>query len=220
MLRNDPWASIRDAGLRLATDLHAMVDGIDHLFVEAARFGQLGWPINPMWETVELVGLVEALGQAGCDEVFVGFYEAEHGARIQEALRGLGESQRMARWRAIMLQSRDAIERDHHALVVPALLTVLEGLVFPDQTKNTRVMERVEQLAKEQAVGGYLQLVWQTIDDYVKALYAHSDFQAGEPHFNRHWILHGRSSSTWTRTDSIRLLHGIHTIHASLYEAE
>ncbi|MBL8860565.1 MAG: hypothetical protein JNK02_01010 [Planctomycetes bacterium] len=218
MTREDPWQQIRAAGQQIAERLQQTTIRIDHLLLKAGRFGERGWPLNPDWDSAELANLVDALDEAGeaeTDDVFVAFYEADDGARILQVIDDLSTCDHMRKWHVLMRQSQQAIDRDHNVIVVPALLTVLEGMVFTRPTTCTGVKQEIEQISQNQK-DDFGRLVWQTITDYVNMLFARSNFQTGEPHFNRHWIMHGRATADWTRTDVIRLLHGIHTIHSAL----
>ncbi|MFT5430189.1 MAG: hypothetical protein ACI9OJ_000862 [Myxococcota bacterium] len=215
MFPDDPWSGIRAAGREIAEGFLAATDRIDHLLAEAARFGERGWPLNPDWDSAELASLVDAFGEAEFNDVFVAFYECENGARISHAFADIATRDTMERWRPIIQQSEQALDRGQHALIVPALLTVLEGRVFANSTNTTSVRQEVKRTMEAQG-NGFSRMVWQTILDFVNALFAHSDFEAVEPHFNRHWILHGRASAGWERADVIRLLHGIHTIDQAL----
>jgi len=207
----------RAASQQFAEVFLAIQNRSEHLFAVAACFGERGWPLNPDWDSGELASLVDALdGTAKCDDVFVAFYEAENGARIRGIFSDLAASDSMKRWRPIIRQSEDAIERGHHAIIIPALLTVLEGRVFTEATSGIRVTKEIERIVQAKQGDSFERMVWKTISDYVNALFANSDFRDEEPHFNRHWILHGRASADWTRADVIRLLHGVHTIDLSL----
>jgi len=209
------WDAIRAGAAQLAAGIGAFVQRVDHLLSEAARFGERGWPLHPEWDSADLASLVDALAGGEFDAVFLQFYEADDGARIQSAFAALAASESMSRWRLSLLQAEEAMDRQHYAIIVPALISILEGRVFFEPTGPTAVKDRVRAIAGAQA-DDFSRLVWQTIVDYFNALFASVDFRKDEPHCNRHWVLHGRSSVPWQRGDVVRLLHGIYTIDSAL----
>ncbi len=199
-----------------------MIERIDHLIEVAESFGKHGWPLSPELDSAELASLVDAFDMAPVDEkspvdqIFVAFYEAKNGARIRKILQDLGGVDRMEKWRPIILQTEEALEKKYYALLVPALLTVLEGRVFSKPSYQIKIKKKIKCIVKAQKEDDYPQLVWQTIDDYVDELFFDCSFKGDKPRFNRNWILHGRSPADWVRKDVIRLLHGIHTIDLAL----
>jgi len=215
MFSEDHWNEIRAAGQQIAETLLLGINQINQLIEDATRFGEHGWPLHPDWDSSDLAALVDALEHADCDDVFTAFYDAGDGVRIRQTFSNLATRETMSRWQSIIQQSEQALEQDQYALIVPALLTVLEGRVFISPSRSTAVKNEIKSNLDVQT-DDFSRMVWQTILDYVNALFERSDFEGAEPPFNRHWILHGRASTGWNRSDVVRLLHGVYVIDSVL----
>jgi hypothetical protein len=61
---------------------------------------------------------------------------------------------------------------------------------------------------------GMRRLIWVSIDGFVRSVFGDAPFQSARPvTLNRHWVLHGRSSTRWARRrECIRLFHALGTI--------
>ena len=52
---------------------------------------------------------------------------------------------------------------------------------------------------------------------FVEKLFQQAPFEDVRPAFmNRHWILHGRDSASWSRADALRLFNALQTVDSLL----
>jgi hypothetical protein len=99
-------------------------------------------------------------------------------------------------------------------IVVPSLLTVLEGVFAkPENAPFIKGPERAKFFSEKIAafppdsVEAYM---WRSADAFMKKLFESHQFGGPEPGFlNRHWVLHGRDTPEWGRADCLRLFQAI-----------
>jgi len=207
-----PWAAIRSSLVQWADIFQLAASRLDHLISEAQGFGKNGWPLNPSLSANEVAWIVDASAKAEYGDVFVELYDSDKCSRLNRLFADLVSSSTLTQWRPIIVQAQDGFDRGQYALLVPALLTVLEGEMFLSPTRHTNVRNRCRKILASQDPAGFGRIVWQSIVDFIDELFAQSDFTSKEPRLNRNWALHGRAAVVWNRQDVIRLLHGIHTI--------
>ena len=144
------------------------------------------------------------------EQYMLDYFTLENG-RFFLRLRGyvLG-SANLVGWREILEQCFDADDRGHYLVLIPALLSAIEGAVAQNAGKLKVAEIDVRKFAKdlEQAAqqGSMDFLVWRSARVVLDKLFSSSDFGGPQPgKLNRHWILHGRDQTQWNQTDALRL---------------
>ena len=117
---------------------------------------------------------------------------------------------------AAVRQSASAYRRGHFAVTIPALLTILEGLLMSSEGKRIDlrkvVRERIR-LLQERNPDRFRVRLLRITQEFIEQLYARSDFDGPRPAgLNRHWIMHGRDVVDWDRADSLRLFQAVDAI--------
>jgi len=212
----DAFAQIRrtlqDIG---ETDWQAVQDRLDKSLL---RLADVGWTV-PHWLTPREVSEIAQGGLALADEHFLELYFGDGGNTLKEVRDRLLKSDRMTNWKPLLLQTVAALQRGEHLLAVPCFLLILEGYVaqFAYRKKHSAIRDtNVPRL-----LGGLrperdmltLRAVWRSTETFVAKLFRSADFSAESPGFiNRHWILHGRGATNWTRADALRLLNALDTL--------
>jgi len=181
------------------------------------RIGEAAWTFPMSATPRETADLLRASEREDIDTVFVRYYD-EGG---YEALRGdLLEPSRTAldRWRPLIVQSLTAFDAGLELVVVPALLTVVEGVLAhsggPGAWASVRAVETAKALREKSLPASMTRAIYVSVEEFIKAVFesGHS-FAGGRPHrLNRHWILHGRDEAAWNRADGLRLFQAIDTI--------
>ena len=184
------------------------------LEVDAEWLGSAGWTI-PLWADPRLVKrLRQAPGDL--DDAFVRHYTKQGGTNLRTLWEELAASRGMRPWRTLITESVASYEDRRYAIVVPALLSVVEGAVAkagrslkqqPRPKTDTRRMRSATD-------AGMRRLMWVSIEGFVKSVFGDAPFQSARPVIlNRHWVLHGRTSTRWARRrECIRLFHALGTI--------
>lgn len=171
-----------------------------------------GWT-TPLW--VVPSEMSELLGSGVPDEVdgrFVEFYERDGGVKRSETMTWLLNRESLAPWRVLLSQVSTAYDRDDFAIAVPSLLAVLEGVLMADEGTSVRVRDAASRRV-EQSSNAVRKWLWGAVSSFVDEVYRRSDFGGQRPSvINRHWILHGRDSSTWTQADCLRLIQAIEVV--------
>jgi hypothetical protein len=103
---------------------------IEALMTQATRLGENGWTL-PMWATpFEVHQLMQrATEDQDLDALFLEYYDAYDGAAYGWLKRELAAKPKLKRWHAMIEQCLVAFERRLYLVVVPSMLTVLEGCI-------------------------------------------------------------------------------------------
>jgi hypothetical protein len=164
--------------------------------------------------------LVELAGSTAddVDAFFVDFYTGDDFAELRFLRKELTQRAGLAQWRALLEQCFDAFESANHLITIPALLTVLDG-VIAKAGKNTswRIDPRKLCSEKAAAVNGLKKWMWRSLELFFAKLFQPAPFDQSRPILiNRHWILHGRDSANWTGADALRLFNALQTVDSLL----
>lgn len=198
---------------RLFRNLHNFAPAFEN---GAIRLARLGWTLPGSMDAREFSRIIAFHGRDEIEERFVDHYtsaSAQNLDRLHEDLRRLDC---LAPWRQLIDQCVSAFKRQEYAIPVPALLTVIEGLLAACSAKLDRKVSMPQFLRDKVAEAGdknFTRAFWLSIEEFVNELFrSHSFAQESPAQVNRHWVLHGRSEAGWSAADSLRLLQAIHTI--------
>jgi len=197
-------------------DLRAIAERVRQLPDEAERIGDAGWTL-PMWATpAEVRHILEEARKREIDDVFLEYYEAYDCANYVQLKRHLDRPS-LARWSALIEQCFTAYEAESCLVVVPAMITVVEGSIAhvggPDAWKKPDPKQAVEKLLAQSSSDSIEKAIWSSIHRFVLHLFDSKSFSGTRPtRINRHWILHGRDDPSWSRADCLRLFQAADTI--------
>lgn len=148
------------------------------------------------------------------DNYFELFYDGkmfdEMAQYIYEQLTNIGQKQRFE-------ESLKTFKQNMFSSCATVLTTILEGLVsgFGNDPKDVRVMKICKDHEQmEISEYNYLKsLYWKSLYCYTGVLFKKSDFSSSEPlEFNRHWLIHGRTTKSSDKIDCLRLINAISTV--------
>jgi len=164
----------------------------------------------------EIYKILTARSPKAVDAVFVNLYESNNGSFFNRVAKSLASRDVIAKWRPLLEQVFSAYGRRDFLITIPALLIVCEGVLASDRGNETNVKKVVAdsvQAQKHRGPDSLTILVWRTVERFINELFKNSDFTGARPNMlNRHWILHGRDSSTWTQADCLRLIQVVDTL--------
>jgi hypothetical protein len=180
------------------------------------RLALLGWALPMTFTPRELVALAEQSTDQEIEQYMLDYFTQPDGVRLQ--LRGsVLHGETLKGWRDLLEQCFEAYDRKHYLIVIPALLSVIEGAVAENAGKLRSGRVKPEKLASDlendASQGSMQRLIWRSTRIVMERLFAGSHF--GGPHpgrLNRHWVLHGRDQTQWTQTDALRLFNLLATI--------
>lgn len=182
------------------------------------RLADLGWTITMDMDPFVLARLADdAVSDAELEQTFSSLYTEDDFRQLRAIERELLEAQPLAPCRALISEAFEAYYRGLHQIPVPALMATIEGVIAREAGKlNTRVTAvrklaaDLEARAPRQSVEA---LMWRSVRRWIDNMYADSNFSSPQPpQLNRHWILHGRDSGPWSKTDAIRLFVALNTM--------
>lgn len=185
---------------------------------DATWLGSEGWTI-PLWADPRIVNrLRQAPGNL--DAAFIRYYTVQNAANLRELWGNLTASSGMRRWRPLLAEAVASYEDKRYAIVVPALLLVVEGAVAKAAGDLRRKASPgvAASRKREQLPAGMRRVIWTSVLAFVRPLFGHAPFGEARPiRINRHWILHGRNVTAWARRrECIRLFHALGTIAATV----
>jgi hypothetical protein len=181
------------------------------------QLARLGWTLPMNFTPAELVELANGNTDHEIEKYMVDYFIADNGKYFL-GLRGRVLSRgNLIRWRVLLDQCFEAYNRGHYLVIIPALLSVIEGCVAEaaGKIKSSEVASNkfASDLEKGSTAGSMRFLVWRSVRMVLDKLFASSNFGGPNPReLNRHWILHGRDHTQWTRTDALRLFNLLDTI--------
>ncbi len=182
--------------------------------VHARVVGERGWTV-PTWGPF---GLVEYLAQFSATEIDQGLlreYSKRRNAREKELLKDLLQDDALLHWRPLLAECIDVYRRRKYRVVVPSLLTIVEGAVVSTLNLYSR-RPGPKKVATQQASNqdpSMIRAAWVSVEAFLSTVFADHDFSSSRPvSLNRHWVLHGRDRPEWGRIECLRLFHALDTI--------
>ena len=182
------------------------------------RLANLGWTLPMRFTPYEMMELVKySESDQDIEQYMMDYYTSEGGRSFLELRTDILSSANLVCWRNHLEQCFDVYDREQYLILIPALLTVIEGAIAQKagrlKSKSVKTMAHASEVENAKDPRSVNFLVWHSIRLVLEKLFADSDF--GGPHpgeINRHWILHGRDHTQWTRMDAIRLFNLLATI--------
>jgi hypothetical protein len=202
----------------LTNSLHQATRAIDAAMgdmIESAReLGERGWTIPVEIPPVRIARLVRSVAPEDTDEVFVEMYSVNQSQGFEVLAEDILKNTELERWKPLVAQSISAYRRDEFLIVVPALLSAYEGALAAvvDRPNDTRPPTLANNELNE-AETNLERVAWTSIVAFTNTVFKSSTFAGDRPNLlNRHWVLHGRDSPTWSRADCLRLFQALHTL--------
>jgi hypothetical protein len=185
---------------------------------DAAWLGSAGWTI-PLWADPRIVRRLRH-APGNLNAAFVRRYTKQNAEQLRKLWGRLLTSRGMRRWRVLLSEAIASYEDRRYAIVVPALLLVVEGSVSTAAgvLKSRSPLRRSAAVKRGTTPAGMRRLIWVSIESFVQSVFGDAPFDAMRPiNLNRHWVLHGREANAWgRRRECIRLFHALDTISATV----
>lgn len=192
----------------------------ESLLEDARELGRRGWTV-PMWMLPTHLFFVTRTFPDERDAVFVWAYTARNEEQFRALAANVLQHSLLERWRPLIRQAISSFRRRQYLLVVPALLTIFDGLagLVGERLRAKADPKRVLDDHVRGAGPGLERRLWVSIQAFVHEVFRSHDFAADTPlRVNRHWVLHGRDAPRWNRADCLRLFQALDTlaVHAEL----
>jgi hypothetical protein len=183
------------------------------------RLADCGWT-TPAWMGFPDINRLGKATEAEIDDYFIEAYLGSQEGELEAISAHLMSSVEMGRWKNLLEEIFDCIKIAKYRICVPALISILEGFTAESICKALGTSRRDVNIAaslkrtrwhEDDNLKG---LLWMSLVVFLDRLFAHSDFESTTPSFiNRHWILHGRSPTDWTASDTLKLVNALATVH-------
>jgi hypothetical protein len=178
---------------------------------------QRGWTLPMEMSLPEFYALVmsDDLTLESIEGRFLDYYTRDCGTQFIKLKDELLNSDHLVFWKPLLEQVFDDLSRDHFAVCVPSLLSILEGAIaipwkVAFQTKKERQKFFQRRIDGAQA-GDFNYFLWKSIAVFVENVFEEG-VKPGRKHVppKRNLILHGKSNpATWNRGDCLRLLQAL-----------
>jgi hypothetical protein len=179
-----------------------------------------GWTIQMSLTPRDLEELANHTPEEA-DEFFVAFYTEDNFAAFRKVREELTCRPSLAQWKALLEECFDSFESGRHLITIPALLSIIEGAIasagqaLTDQ--RVRLFHICAENAKKSTPNFMKAEMWNSMALFLEKLFQRAPFDDDKPAFiNRHWILHGRDSASWTVADALRLFNALQTVDSLL----
>ncbi len=190
----------------------AHIDGV-------IRLAGCGWTA-PAWMSLPDVRRLGDASEIEIDDYFLQSYLSMEDGELKSIFASLLTSSEMEKWKTLIEEISDCIQRAKYQICIPALVSILEGFIAESLSKvqgtsrrETNVSASLKR-AEWHKDDNFTGLMWMSVVVFLDHLFAHSDFESTTPTFiNRHWILHGRSPTDWTASDALKLINALATVH-------
>jgi hypothetical protein len=155
------------------------------------------------------------------DEFFVAFYTEDNFAALRKVRDELTGRPKLVQWKALLEECFDSFESGRHRITVPSLLSIIEGVVASAgqalTTQRVRLVEICAENSRKSSDNSITSEMWNSMALFLEKLFQYAPFDGDRPALiNRHWILHGRDSATWTVADALRLFNALQTVDSLL----
>jgi hypothetical protein len=152
------------------------------------------------------------------DTFFETYNTEDHFKELRKVRDELSTRPALAKWRALLNECFESFESGRHLITIPALLSVLDGIVSSASASNrNRQPVKVCYEKSKEPNGPMWEMMWISLGAFVENLFQFAPFDEDRPAtINRHWILHGRDVTAWTRADALRLFNALQTINSLL----
>lgn len=155
------------------------------------------------------------------DELFVSFYTEDNFAEFRKVRDELTGRPKLVQWKALLEECFDSFESGRHRIAIPSLLSIIEGVVASAgqalTSQRVRLVEICAENSRKSSDNSITSEMWNSMALFLEKLFQYAPFDGGRPALiNRHWILHGRDSATWTVADSLRLFNALQTVDSLL----
>lgn len=192
----------------------ASLDSLGSEFEDDAReLGKRGWTM-PTWAPIDWVRCLAKFPAEQLDAGMQREYSRRRNECEKELLARLIDSSALLHWRPLLSECINAYRKRQYRVVVPSLLTVVEGAVL--SAKDLRLWKDPKRVATEQGDTrdpGTIRAAWFSVEAFLGEVFAKHDFSdPRRPLINRHWICHGRDVPEWGRIDCLRLFQALDTI--------
>ena len=187
---------------------------MERLEREGKGLARLGWP-TPMGMTpAETYAILDAGTPGAIDRAFVEAFEGNRREYFEKMVQDMIARKELRPWLVLINQSAAAYRQGAYAITVPALVTIIEGVLMHDKGSRIDVRRVVnERIAQHRTPEEFTAVLWRVLGEYVDELFKNSDFTGPKPTgLNRHWILHGRDVAEWGQADSLRLFLAADTV--------
>jgi hypothetical protein len=155
------------------------------------------------------------------DEFFVAFYTDNNFAELRKVRQELARRRGLTQWHALLEESFESFEEGRHLIAILALISIIEGVIASARAvltaRRTHLLEACAKNAQKSCANGITAEMWNSMKVFMEKLFEPAPFDGNRPTFiNRHWILHGHDTTSWTVADALRLFNALQTVDSLL----
>jgi hypothetical protein len=196
-----------------------LAKALERARIASEHLAGLGWTMPMSLSPRDIVELADKPADE-VDIFFVDFYTANNCAELTLLNKGFEARASLDQWKQLLGKCFESFATKKHIITVPALLTVIDGVVA--KAGNKALAWRIDPAticaekaaAAGESVNGW---GWNSLKLFFDKLFQPAPFSQNRPALiNRNWILHGRDAANWTIADSLRLFNALQTIDSMM----
>lgn len=184
------------------------------------RLASLGWalPANLSIDKIERLAGADYTDEA-IHNLLMEFYSRDECSRLEAMVSDASLSEDMEFYTQLLDEALKSYRDERYRICVPALLTVVEGLLTEKlgirNTTQLKLMAPTKEKIDEVEMN-LTKTFWTSVHTLISSLFKQSKFDEKMPkELNRNWILHGRASLGESKKDALQLFVLIATINAA-----
>lgn len=179
-----------------------------------------GWLLDPDWSS-DVTYQLELLAndKTDFDAFLTKFYTAEKTQKIFDRINYIID-RNDTKWNFLLSESIEAFNKDLFHLTIPALFSILEGVLTVNENfyrSKDYGLDISTKICKthsdRQILSNHIlfAILWALMQEYISKIFSFGKFNGPRNKIiNRNWVLHGRDSCCeWKKIDSISLFNTI-----------
>jgi hypothetical protein len=158
------------------TERVRIVSRIPEITEEAKVLVAKGWTIPGYFSPREVSEFLSRSKVDPIDNIFVEYYEKDDARNYLELKERLWESSRLDFWRPLLLQALTTYEMRLYLVTVPALLSVIDGLVGNFDHDKWKADAIVRSQLAAASIDTLDLAIWASIDSFISLIFASAPF--------------------------------------------
>jgi hypothetical protein len=181
---------------------------------DVVTLSDLGWTIPVEMTPAEVSNLLELSTIQQMDDFFIDYYESRAFTNFNFMVQDLLKSKFLYKWSTIIGECIESYREGRYTITIPSLILVVEGLIaMLSSSDEIKIIKMCKEKVEQHEVGTLDRVLWKSIYRFISNLFSNRRFNEDRLELiNRHWILHGRDTSAWNKSDALRLFNCLNTL--------
>jgi hypothetical protein len=189
-----------------------------HAHDAALYLAEIRWTIPMEWTLTQIREIqIKQTPNQDAEKILIKWYKQDNYAALKKLEQKIIKDHDFCDWNGILREIFSGFHVGFRVALVPALLTVIEGVLARKVgTTDIKMKDPTSMMATRQFHSVLDNIIWISLSRFIEKLYESSDFKSNSvPTLNRHWILHGRDQRAWGEEDCLKLFNFLGTLSSA-----